>query len=98
MGIKNKDKETTTPQETTNFKITKGKIKKMYEGETSVRRNVNKQVNTSATVQNEDPSSFNNTYYNLSTDLEKQRKLSKELYTFYPIYSNLVDYLSNMYT
>ena len=100
MGlIKKKEKTDTTPQkETTKFKITKSQIKKMYDDDRSVRRNVNKTVNDSVNIEQESASSFNNTYYNLTTDLEKQRKLSTELYTFYPIYSNLVDYLSNMYT
>ena len=79
------------------FKITRAKIKEMYESDTSIKRNVNKTTNTAATINTLTTDTLNSYYYNLTVELENQRRYSNELYTFYPIYAGLLDYLSNMY-
>ena len=80
-----------------NFKVTRAKIKEMYRDDISVRRNVNKALGISASIGTLTPDTLKTYYYNLSADLNNQRKYSNEAYTFYPIYTALVDYLSNMY-
>ena len=86
-----------TPPIDTNFKLTRAKIKEMYKDDVSVRRNVNKIVGMSSTINSLTKDTLSSYYYNLSVDLDNQRKYSKEAYTFYPVYSALIDYLSNMY-
>lgn len=79
------------------FKITRAKIKEMYESDVSIKRNVNKTTSSSATINTLSTDTLSNNYYALTTELETQRRYSNELYTFYPIYAGLLDYLSNMY-
>lgn len=82
---------------TSEFKITRTKIKEMYESDVSIKRNVNKNTATAATINNLSTDSLNSNYYNLTVELETQRRYSNELYSFYPIYAGILDYLSNMY-
>lgn len=79
------------------FKITRAKIKEMYESDVSIKRNVNKTTTSSATINTLSTDTLSSNYYALTTELETQRRYSNELYTFYPIYAGLLDYLSNMY-
>lgn len=79
------------------FKITRSKIKEMYESDTSIKRNVNKTASTAATINNLTFDTLANNYYSLTVELETQRRYSNELYSFYPVYAGLLDYLSNMY-
>lgn len=97
MGKDNKSEKQVTPPSESQFRITKGKIKEMYKDDVSVRRNVNKTVGMSSSIKTLTPDTLSSYYYNLSIDLDNQRKYSKEAYTYYPIYSTLIDYLSNMY-
>ena len=79
------------------FKITRSKIKEMYESDTSIKRNINKTTSTAATINNLTFNTLANNYYSLTVELETQRRYSNELYSFYPVYAGLLDYLSNMY-
>ena len=97
MGKKIEPTETISSPEVNNFKINRAKIKEMYKDDTSVRRNINKAANLSSSIQNLTPANLESYYYNLSPELENQRKYSKEAYTFYPIYANIIDSLSNMF-
>ena len=96
MGKDNNPTNQVTPP-IENFKVTRAKIKEMYRDDVSVRRNANKSLNVSSSINNLTPDTLKTYYYNLSADLTNQRKYSNEAYTFYPVYSALVDYLSNMY-
>lgn len=97
MGKNTNSEKQLTPPSESQFRITKGKIKEMYKDDASVRRNVNKNIGMSSSIKNLTPDSLATYYYNLSVDLDNQRKYSKEAYTYYPVYSGLIDYLSNMY-
>jgi hypothetical protein len=79
------------------FKLTKAKIREMYKDDKSIRHNVNKTVSDSSTVGSLTDTSLRSGYFNIDATLERQREYSRQAYTFYPVYSNIVDYLSNMY-
>lgn len=98
MGNKDRKSEVqaNSPSES-QFKITKGKIREMYKDDVSVRRNVNKVIGLSSSIKTLTPDTLSSYYYNLSSDLDNQRKYSKEAYTFYPVYASIIDDLSNMY-
>ena len=57
-----------------NFKVTRAKIKEMYRDDVSVRRNVNKAPGLSASIGTLTPDTLKTYYYNLSADLNNQRK------------------------
>lgn len=100
MGKKNNNIELTdnqTPETSNNFKLTRTKIREMYKDDVSVRRNVNKTIGNSTTMGTLTPDGLRSVYFTLTDTLENQRKYSAEAYTFYPIYSSIVDYLSNMF-
>lgn len=83
-----------------NFKLTRTKIKNMYESDTGTRRAANPSSGGSAgssTLKGLSIDSFDTKFYNLS-DLSEQRKMSEEAYKLVPIYATVVDYLSNMFT
>lgn len=79
------------------FKLTKAKIREMYKDDKSIRHNVNKTVSDSSTIGSLTDTSLRSGYFNIDATLERQREYSRQAYTFYPVYSNIVDYLSNMY-
>ena len=79
------------------FKLTKAKIKEMYKDDRTVRHNVNKTTSDSSTIGTLTDAGFKSAYFNTESTLERQREYSKQAYTFYPVYSNIIDYLSNMY-
>ena len=81
----------------TRFKIVKSKIREMYESDRSIRRNVNQDVSSSVTYNTVTLDNIAGSYYSLTTDLDYQRDLSYQVYTFSPIYANVIDYLSNMF-
>ena len=96
MG-KDKNLNQVTPPVDPNFKLNRAKIKEMYKDDVSVRRNVNKTIGMSSTINSLSTDTLTSYYYNLSVELDNQRKYSKEAYTFYPVYASIIDYLSNMY-
>ena len=79
------------------FKLTKAKIKEMYKDDKSIRHNVNRTASDSSTIGTLTDTGLKTTYFSVDSTLEKQRNYSQQAYTFYPVYSNLIDYLSNMY-
>ena len=79
------------------FKLTKAKIREMYKDDKTVRHNVNRTTSDSSTIGSLTDTGLRSNYFNIDATLEKQRDYSKQAYTFYPVYSNIVDYLSNMY-
>ena len=79
------------------FKIVKSKIREMYESDRSIRRNVNQDTSSSVTYNTVTLDNIAGSYYSLTTDLDYQRDLSYQIYTFSPIYANVIDYLSNMF-
>lgn len=85
------------PEASNNFKLNRTKIKEMYKDDVSIRRNVNKNIGISTSMASLTADSLKNAYFTLTDTLENQRKYSAEAYTFYPIYANIVDYLSNMF-
>jgi hypothetical protein len=87
----------TSTQELDKFKIVKAKIKEMYRDDESLKRSVNLNPTVSSSIGDVSTDTVKNVYYNLSTDLYTQRKYSNELYTFYPVYAEIIDYLSNIY-
>lgn len=80
----------------TQFKITRSAIEEMYRDDKSIPRNVNQNTNASTTIGNLTIDSFNTNYFNIN-NLELIRGYSREAYAFYPIYSTVIDTLSNMY-
>lgn len=96
MG-KNQTTITDTPAPIdSNFKLNKAKIKQMYKDDTSVRRNVNKELSASSSVQKLTDAGLASSFFSLS-NLSTQRSYSQQAYSYYPIYSNYINYLSNMY-
>ena len=80
-----------------NFKLNKAKIREMYKDDISVRRNVNKNSLNSSSFGTLTVDTLQSNFYNLTVELQNQRKYSAEAYTFSPIYANIIDYYSNMY-
>ena len=78
-----------------NFKLTKSKIKEMYKDDKGVKAKLNKNSTSSTSIDN-DISTIRNGYYNYN-DLSRQWEYARDLYNFYPVFSNLIDSLSNMY-
>jgi hypothetical protein len=70
----------------------------MYKDDKTVRHNVNRTTSDSSTIGSLTDTGLRSNYFNIDATLEKQRDYSKQAYTFYPVYSNIVDYLSNMYS
>lgn len=82
----------------TRFKITKGKIRQMYKDDNSVRRNVNKDIaGAGQSIVNLSLEGLKSSYYANSNDYNERRNYSAEAYKYYPVYANIIDYLSNMY-
>ena len=78
------------------FKITRSAIKEMYEGEDSIKRNVNENTTASSNISSLTVDNFNSTYFSIS-NLEQIRDYSRDAYSFYPIYSTVVDTMSNIF-
>lgn len=78
------------------FKLLRSAIEEMYQDDTTIRRNVNQTNNSSSTLGTLTLDTLESNYYNLS-NLQNIRNYSNEAYTFYPIYSTILDALSNMY-
>lgn len=95
-----KQKETTTTppseQETSRFKITRGKIQGMYAGDRELISSLNKTKSASSRIGQVDYDSLENAYYNLNS-LDTVRQYSSEAYTFYPVYKHLIDARANMF-
>lgn len=97
-----KDKErnitTVSPQqdETSNFKLTRGKIKAMYADDYALKNNAKKTQSNSTNISSLTLDSFSTQYFRLSS-LDQLRKYSQEAYSFYPIYQQIIDTLSNMF-
>lgn len=89
------DSQTIDNKSVSTFRNIKGKIKDWYADDMSVVRKVDKTQNATTTINNLSIETFNTNYYNLN-NIALIRQYSNELYTFNPIYSNLIDYLSNM--
>ena len=81
---------------TSNFKISRSTIEEMYKDDSSIVRNVNQNKNQTSNIGNLTLDSFNSNYYNIN-NLELVRGYSREAYAFYPVYSTLIDSLSNMF-
>lgn len=79
------------------FKITRSKIDEMYKDDITIKRNVNKNSTNSSSINTLNIDDLRTNYFSLTTELINQRKYANELYTFYPVYAGIVDYLSNMY-
>lgn len=79
------------------FKLTKAKIKEMYKDDKTIRHNVNRTTSDSSDIGNLTTTSLKSNYFNATTTLEQPRLYSKQAYTYYPVYSGIIDYLSNMY-
>ena len=93
----NKQETNLTPEQNNNFKLTRGKIKEMYKDDNTVRRNVNKTTTPSTNFGTLTLDSLQSNFYNLTVDLQTQRKYSADAYVFSPIYANMIDYYSNMF-
>ena len=85
------------PEQINNFKLTRSKIREMYKDDQSVRRNVNKTTTPSTNFGTLSLESLEANFYNLTVDLQTQRKNSADAYVFSPIYANIIDYYSNMF-
>ena len=81
---------------TDKFKITRSAIEEMYRDDRSVNNNVGQSSNSSTNIGNLTIDSFNTNYYNIN-NLDLLRNYSREAYAFHPIYSTVIDTLSNMY-
>lgn len=100
MGRKNIPTPQVPENELNNFKLTRAKIKSMYESDTGTKRAANPTLggsSSASSLQNLDIDSFDSKFYNLS-DMSEQRKISDEAYKLIPIYTTVIDYLSNMFT
>lgn len=83
-----------------NFKLTRAKIKSMYDNDEGVQRAAKPSSGSSSassSLKTLDVSGFDSKFFNLA-DLTEQRKISDEAYKVFPIYTTVIDYLSNMYT
>ena len=78
------------------FKITRSAIQEMYKSDETVRRNVNATNTVSSSLSGLTIDSFEQNYYSLN-NLDLLRGYSQEAYAFYPIYSAIIDSLSNMF-
>ncbi len=99
MARKDKKKEIEQQplQDTARFKLTRTKIKEMYESDESVLRNVNKTKNVSSTINSLDIPTIESNYYAIAS-LDQPRQYAAELYTFNPVFANIVDYFCNMFS
>lgn len=97
MARKNKTIEEDNLQTTAQFKITRAKIKEMYATDESVLRNVNKTRNISSTINSLDLATIETNYYAIA-NLDMPRQYAAELYTFNPIFANIIDYFCNMFS
>lgn len=80
-----------------NFKITTTAIKEMYDNDAGIKRVAELTPNASSSLAQLTAESFTSRFFTLPDDLSELRSLSQQLYVFYPIYANYIDYLSNMY-
>lgn len=81
----------------TKFKLTKKAIRRMYADDVSIKREFNLTSSATNSVQNATFDSVKSTYFGATSDLSNVRNLSNSSYLFYPIYSTIIDYLSNMF-
>lgn len=95
MGRKNIPEVPVTPE---NFKLTRAKIKEMYDNDVGTKRYVGQTPSSaSSSLRSLTVDEFDTKFFNLS-NLDEQRKLSDESYKTQPIYATVIDYLSNMFT
>lgn len=80
----------------TNFKLTRGAIDEMYKDDESVKRNVNEGGTASTNLGSLTIDSFNSGYFAIG-NMDQIRSYSRDAYAFYPIYSTVVDTMSNMF-
>lgn len=80
----------------TNFKVLRGAITEMYEGEETIKRNVNEDQAASTNIGSLTIDSFNNAYYSIG-NMDQIRDYSRDAYAFHPIYSTVIDTMSNMF-
>lgn len=78
------------------FKITKAKIREMYDSDEGLQNYVKNNNSSSVSINNLTLDTFATKYFALGA-LAQQRKYSNEAYTFYPIYAQLIDTLANMF-
>lgn len=99
MAGKQKKIETENPTsvDQSQFKITRSKIQQMYKDDKTIVTNVNRTLSSNNNLQSLTAASLKSNYYNAKTTLENQRNYSSQAYSYYPIYSTVIDYLSNMY-
>ena len=79
------------------FKLTKAKIKEMYKDDKTIRHNVNRSTSDSTTIGSLTGTSLKSNYFISTATLEQPREYAKQAYVYYPVFSNIIDYLSNMY-
>ena len=81
---------------TSQFKITKGAIEELYSDDAAVIRNVNQSKTPSSSLGSLSLDSLDTAYFNLG-NLDQVRQYSREAYTYHPVYSTMLNSLSNMY-
>lgn len=81
----------------TQFKLNKASIEEMYKDDSGARTYAGGSLSSqAASIQTLTLDGLNSTYYSLSS-LATVRDYSAQAYTFYPIYSTLINGLSNMF-
>ena len=78
------------------FKLTRSAIQELYRDDASIGRNVGNAPSASSSLGSLTIDALNSNYYNIN-NLDLLRQYSQEAYALYPIYSNLIDSLSNMF-
>ena len=97
-------KENTSPTSTpvtdpnTRFKLFRSKIQQMYKDDNTIKNNVNKSLGSSTTLSNLTLGTLKSQFYNANSSLTIQRDYAEQAYTYWPIYTNMVEYFSNMYS
>ena len=76
------------------FKLNKAKIKEMYKDDKTIRNNVNRPVGDNSTLGNLTAAVLKTNYFSFAANMEQQREYSRQAYSFYPTYSNIIDYFT----
>lgn len=88
--------EQETEQSLSRFRITRAKVKAMYDDDQGLLRSLNMAKNASSRINAIDYANLEQAYFNLSS-LDNQRQYSSEAYAFYPIYKQMIDMRANMF-
>lgn len=95
---KNKDTQKDMPIEApARFKITKTKVEEMYKDDQSIKNNVDRASNSSVNLNTATVDTLKSAYYRAGYELADPRNYAEQAYDYLPIFSGIIDYLSNMY-